>query len=63
MEAEKYFNTTRDNINIEVIEERRTLFNKIYKINATIKFVPELIKMEKLLNNIEYDLKGLKKTS
>ena len=24
MEAEKYFNTTRDNINIEVIEENKT---------------------------------------
>lgn len=62
MEAEKYFNTTRDNINIEVIEEKKTLFSKYYKINAAIKFVPELDKMEKLLNSLEGDLKVSEKS-
>jgi len=56
-EAEAHFKTSKDFINIEVIEEKKTLFGKHYKISATIKDDDKFNGLAKIIDSIENDLK------
>lgn len=55
-EAEKFFNTNREGINIEVLEENKALFGTNYKIKASLKSITEyrnIDKLEEELNSID----------
>jgi len=56
-EAEAHFKTSKDFIKIEVIEEKKTLFGKHYKISATIEDNDKYNSLSEIINNIENDLK------
>lgn len=56
-EAEAHFKTSRDLIKIEVIEEKRTLLGKHYKISASIEDGDKFNSLAKLIDNVENDLK------
>ncbi len=56
-EAEAHFKTSKDFIKIEVIEEKKTLFGKHYKISATIEDNDKYNNLSEIIDNIENDLK------
>lgn len=55
-EAEKKLNSTKEGINIDILEENKTIFGLNYKIKATLKEqadLERLNKLEKVIDNIE----------
>lgn len=54
-EAEAKLNSNRDNMEIEIIEENKTLLGVNYKIKATLKEKSRLEKLEKIIGSIQDD--------
>ena len=55
-EAEKKLNSTKEGINIDILEENKTIFGLNYKIKATLKEqadLERLNKLEKVIDNIK----------
>lgn len=56
LEAEAYFKTSRDYIDIEILEQKKSIFGKHYKIKATFNHSPALKDIENIIGSIENDL-------
>lgn len=54
-EAEAKLNSNRDNMEIEIIEENKTLLGVNYKIKATLKEKSRLEKLEEIIGSIQDD--------
>lgn len=52
-EAEVHFNTNKNSINIEMLEEKKSLFGSYYKIKATYEYNVESTNIERIINSIE----------
>lgn len=58
LEAEAHFKTSRDNIDVEILEEKKNIFGKQYKIKATYKYSPAIEDIERIIGSIEKDLEA-----